>query len=93
MVIPNSIRNNVIQQWVDGILRDEIAANNGISVGMISTIVNEARSRVGYLDLIREVALNLRKAGHDLNNFAFTLRIQNKYTRLGIDEEQAESAI
>lgn len=93
MVIPNSIRNNVIQQWVDGILRDEIAVNNGISVGMISTIVNEARSQIGYLDLIREVALNLRKAGLDLNNFAFTLRLQNKYNRLGIDEELAESAV
>ena len=54
MVIPNSIRNNIIQQWVDGILRDEIAVNNGISVGMISTIVNEARSQIGDFDLMRE---------------------------------------
>ncbi len=93
MVIPDSIKNNVIQQWLDGILRDEIATNNGISVGMISTIVNETRSQIRDLDLMREVALNLRKTGLDLNRFAFTVRLQNKLIRLGINEELAESAI
>ena len=87
MVIPDSIKNNVIQQWLDGILRDEIATNNGISVGMISTIINETRSQIRDLDLMREVALNLRKTGLDLNRFAFTVRLQNKLSSLGINEE------
>lgn len=39
------------------------------------------------------MALNLRKAGHDLNSFAFTVRLLNKLNKLGIDEEMAESAI
>ena len=93
MVIPDSIKNNVIQQWLDGIHRDEIAANNGISVGMISAIVNEARSQIRDLDLMRELALNLRKTGFDFNSFAFAVRLQNKFIRLGISEELAESAI
>ena len=93
MVIPDSIKNNVIQQCLDGILRDEIGANNGISAGMISTIVNEARGQIRDLDLMREVALNMKKTGLDLNTFAFTIRLQNKLYRLGISEELAESAV
>ncbi len=93
MVIPNSIRNNIIHQWVDGILRDEIAVNNGISAGMISTIINEARSQIRDLDLMREIALNLKKTGLDLNTFASAVRWQNKFNRLGLSEERAESAI
>ena len=60
---------------------------------MISTIINETRSQIRDLDLMREVALNLRKTGLDLNRFAFTVRLQNKLSRLGINEELAESAI
>ena len=93
MVIPDSIKKNVISQWLDGILRDEIATNNGISVGMISAIINETRSQIRDLDLMREVALNLRKTGLDLNRFAFTVRLENKLGRLGINEDLAESAI
>ena len=93
MVIPDSIKNNVIQQCLDGILRDEIGANNGISARMISTIVNEARGQIRDLDLMREVALNMKKTGLDLNTFAFTIRLQNKLYRLGISEELAESAV
>ena len=68
-------------------LRDEIAANNGISAGMISTIINETRGLYRDFDLMREVALNLRKTGLDLNTFAFTVRLQNKLYRLGISED------
>ena len=93
MVVPASIKNNVIQQWLDGILRDEIGSNNGISVGMISAIVNEARSQIRDLDLMREVALNLRKTGLDLNSFGRTVRLQNRLNRLGISEELAESTV
>ena len=93
MVIPDSIKKNVISQWLDGILRDEIATNNKISVGMISAIINETRSQIRDIDLMREVALNLRKTGLDLNRFAFTVRLQNKLNNLGINEDLAESAI
>ena len=93
MVTPDSIKKNVISQWLDGILRDEIATNNGISVGMISAIINETRSQIRDIDLMREVALNLRKTGLDLNRFAFTVRLQNKLSNLGINEDLAESAI
>ena len=93
MVTPDSIKKNVISQWLDGILRDEIATNNGISVGMIFAIINETRSQIRDIDLMREVALNLRKTGLDLNRFAFTVRLQNKLNNLGINEDLVESAV
>ena len=93
MVIPDSIKKNVISQWLDGILRDEIATNNKISVRMISAIIHETRSQIRDIDLMREVALNLSKTGLDLNRFAFTVRLQNKLGSLGINEDLVESAV
>ncbi len=60
---------------------------------MISAIITEARSQIRGIDLLRELALNLRKAGLDLNCFAFAVRLQNKLNRLGISEDMAESAV
>ncbi len=60
---------------------------------MISAIITEARSQIVDIDLLRELALNLRKAGLDLNSFAFAVRLQNKLNRLGISEDMAESAV
>ena len=93
MVIPISIKNNVIREWLEGIPRDEIGTNNGISVGMISAIVTESRSGIDDIDLMREMALNLRKAGSDLNSFAYTVRLKNKLNRLGVNEDLVDSVI
>ena len=93
MTVPETTKKNVIREWLEGIPRDEIASNNGISVGMVSAIITEARSQKEDIDLLRELALNLRKAGLDLNSFTFAVRLQNKLNRLGIREDMAESAI
>ncbi|HKU84183.1 MAG TPA: hypothetical protein VJP58_09085 [Candidatus Nitrosocosmicus sp.] len=93
MTVPESIRKNVIRNWLEGIARDLIAANYRISVGMVSGIVTEARDIIGDIDLLRELALNLRKSELELKSFAFTVRLQNKLDILGISEDMAESAI
>ena len=93
MTVPDTTKKNVIRQWLEGIPRDEIASNNGISVGMVSAIVTEARSQIVDIDLLRELALNLRKTGLDLDSFAFAVRLQNKLNKLEISEDMAESAI
>jgi hypothetical protein len=78
MAVPGTINNNVIKERLGGIPGDEIGVNKGISVGMISPVVTEARSQMVDIDLLREMALDLRKAGLDLNSFVFTVRLQNK---------------
>ena len=49
---------------------------------MVSAIVNEARSQIRDLDLIRNVAVNMRKTGFDFNSFAFAVRLQNKLNQV-----------
>ena len=93
MTVPESIRKNVIREWLEGIARDIIAANYGISAGMVSAIVTEARGLIEDIDLLRELALNWRKSRLDLKGFAFTVILQNKLDKLGISEDRAESAI
>ena len=93
MTVPDTTKKIVIRQWLEGIPRDEIASNNGISVGMVSAIVTEARSQIVDIDLLRELALNLIKSGLNVKDFAFTVRLQNKLGSLGINEDLVESAV
>lgn len=44
MIVPDTIKQNIIREWLEGIPRDVIGVNNGISVGVISAIITEARS-------------------------------------------------
>jgi hypothetical protein len=41
--IPNETKSLVIQRWLQGVSRDTIAANNGLSAGAVTNIVNEWR--------------------------------------------------
>ena len=93
MTIPASIRKNVIREWLNGIARDIIAVNYGVSAGMVSAIVTAARDLIGDIDLLRELALNLRKSGLNVKDFAFTVRLQNKFDWLGISQDMVEPAI
>lgn len=38
----------VIQQWLEGLPRDEIATNNSLSSGAVTNIVNEWRRGLGF---------------------------------------------
>jgi hypothetical protein len=38
-IIPISIKQNVIQDYLKGVARDKVAQNNGIGAGTVSTIV------------------------------------------------------
>lgn len=93
MTIPESIKRGVISAWLDGISREEIAVNYRISGGLISNIISEARGVIKDLDLMREMALILKKTGYSLDTFAFVIRLHNKLGRMGLDEELAESTM
>ena len=41
--IPESLKSAVIQQWLQGVERDKIALEFGISGGAVTNIVNEWR--------------------------------------------------
>ena len=57
------IRSLVIQQWLQGRPRNDIASENGISSGAVTNIVNEWRHNLGFAlaDELRQLAIAFRK--------------------------------
>jgi DNA-directed RNA polymerase specialized sigma24 family protein len=45
--LPESVKHLTIQQWLQGKSRNNIAADNGISVGAVTNILNEWRRDLG----------------------------------------------
>ena len=57
--IDQAIKNKVIAQYLQGVSRDRIAAENGIGAGTVSNIVDEWKKRVQDSDYesIRELSV------------------------------------
>ncbi|MDQ3902035.1 MAG: hypothetical protein M3247_00070 [Thermoproteota archaeon] len=55
----------VIRQWLEGVQRDKIAGNNGLSAGAVTNMINEWRRGLGsaVIDDLRELGVIFRKAG------------------------------
>jgi transcriptional regulator with XRE-family HTH domain len=91
--VPKSIKQRVIKQWLLGMSRDEIAKHNDIGAGTVSSIIKDAKQEIPDIDLLREVALVLKKYDLDLSVFAPSIRIKNKLEEMGLNEDQVESFI
>jgi regulator of replication initiation timing len=85
--IPSTIRKEVIRDWLNGLTREEIANKNQIGAGTVSSIVNECRQAQPDIDLLREVAVNLRRNGWSLGDFASSMRLRTKMAEWGITED------
>jgi hypothetical protein len=74
--IPREIRLQAIRKWLEGKTRDQIAHELEIGSGTVSEIIKEYRR--GDLDayLLREVALNLKNSGLDIQSFAPLVRLR-----------------
>jgi transcriptional regulator with XRE-family HTH domain len=91
--IPKSIRERVIKQWLQGMSRDEIAKDNDIGAGTVSAIIKDAKQEIPDIDLLRAVAIIVKKYGLDLSVLASSIRIKNKLVEMGLNEDQVESFI
>ena len=77
--IPEPIRRSVINGWLDGVSRDEVAKDNGIGAGTVSAIIKEAMQNDPEFDLQRQVAVILKRENNlDVKSFALLIRIRNK---------------
>jgi hypothetical protein len=74
--IPREIRLDVIRKWLQAKSRDQIASQVGIGAGTVSAIIKEYRSGLYDADLLREVALNLKNRGLDIQRFAPLVRLR-----------------
>jgi chromosome segregation ATPase len=91
--IPKLIREQVIKQWLQGMSRDEIAKDNDIGAGTVSAIIKDAKQDIADIDLLREVAILLKKEELDLDVFGSSIRLKKKMDEMGINEDQIETLI
>jgi hypothetical protein len=91
----DSIKSLVIQQWLQGLSRDTIAANNGISAGAVTNTVNEWGQALGSTTgtELRELAVTLKKVGINPAQCAKGFRVAIAMAKLGVKEEDFESFI
>jgi predicted nucleic acid-binding Zn-ribbon protein len=94
--LPDHIRSLVIKQWLEGMQRDLIAANNGLSAGGVTNIVNDFRRGLGsaVVDDLRELGVTFRKVGITPAQCALGFRVAMMIVaKLGVKEEELESFI
>jgi len=75
--IPREIRLQVIRKWLEGKSRDLIAYQLHIGDGTVSGIIKEFRREDFDADLLRQVALNLKDRGLDIQSFAPLVRLRH----------------
>jgi hypothetical protein len=93
--LPDNIKSIVIQQWLQGNPRNDIASNNGLSSGAVTNIVNEWRRRLGFavIDEFRELAVTMKKVGVSGAQCALGFRIATIIIKTGINEDSFENFI
>ena len=81
--IPREIRLQVIRKWLEGESRDLIAHQLHIGAGTVSGIIKEFRREDFDADLLRQVALNLKDRGLDVQSFAPLVRLRHVLEEVG----------
>ncbi len=87
------LRWAVVEKWMLGYLRSEIASECGISTGAVSSIVDAWKRSTGLevASLIRDIGVTLRSLGISPSQCATGLRISKLIERMGLDESFVES--
>ena len=93
-ILPNTVRTVVIQQWLQGKPRNDIATESGISSGAVTNIVNELRYNLGLAELIAErISSNDEKSWHYCGSMCFGICIATLMLRIGVQGRGFQSFI
>ena len=92
--LPDSIKSLVIQQWLEGKPRNDIA-DNGLSDGAVTNIVNEWKHNLGFslADDLRELAVTMKRVGVTASQCALGSRVAMIMLNMGVKEDDFESYI
>ncbi len=90
---PQSIKIAVIEGWLQGISRNKIAEINKIGNGTVSDIIQKARISIPDIDLMRGLAVALKKHSIDVDCFASLVRLKTVLDRIGLPEEKLETLL
>jgi hypothetical protein len=89
--VPSAIKKRVISAWLEGKPRNIIADEIEISYGSVSNIIGQAkRESIKDMDLLRTVAVLLKRNNLDLTQFALAIRLKNRLNGLKLTEIQAD---
>jgi len=91
--IPQQVREEVIQLWLGGVSRDQVALTCAIGTGTVSRIIMEYRTVDLFLDLQRELALELKTKNLSIQSFASSIRLNRLLTNLHLPEDKLEAFI
>jgi hypothetical protein len=82
-----SAKSIVIQQYLKGKSRDDIARGCGLSAGTISNIISEWRAKLGqYVVDLRELGINLKRSAMNPLQCARGFKIISMLETLGVDK-------
>ena len=91
--VPQSIKIAVIEGWLQGLSRKSIAGINKIGTETVSDIIQKARINIPDLDLMRGLAVALKKHSIDVDSFASLVRLKTVLDRIGLPEEKLETLL
>jgi len=91
--IPRQIKVKVLYQWIQGISHDKIAENNDIGRGTVSNIIEQFKTTIPDIDLIRETVLQIKKENIAIFSFAASIRLRRLLEDLEITEDKIESLL
>ncbi len=87
--IPKELREKVICEYLKGMLENEIAKHFGLGKGTVSNIILEWKSKLDAYEpeSIRELALEMRRAGITPRNCVERVRLINKMKEFEMGED------
>ncbi|MGB7636429.1 MAG: hypothetical protein WBL88_02520 [Nitrososphaeraceae archaeon] len=90
--LPNNFKSLVIQEWLSGTQRNRIAAENGLSAGAVTNLVNEWSRGLGFAiaDDLRELAVTMKKVGITAAQCASGFRAAMIMNKIGVKEGEIE---
>ena len=82
--INETVKRQVVQEWLSGEARDKIAADNNIGAGTVTSIVSNYKVRLETLgfDSIRQLARD-QEARIELVRFSFTFQAIQLFYQIG----------
>jgi hypothetical protein len=93
--INETVKRQVVQEWLSGESRAKIASDLQISAGTVASIIANYKLELGTLDFdsIRQLALEIKKQGLNWSDLSSHFRLYNYFINSGAAEDKIESFI
>ena len=90
---PTRTIEKVLRFWLSGFSREKIAEKAGIGEGTVSSIIQDAKQNLPDIDLLRQVAVQIKRKGWELAAFSSAMRHRNILYKKGLTDDQIDSLI